>query len=197
MAILWTHSITDYFQVNSKRSEWNILVQKFWKKQNNARTYLEMMVNDIYGNSLTVWNQDLGTVWQYGYSYSYRSRGLWKSICPLPLMLASSRPRGTSGVVIGQRIAHGRTYLSWGLTPGDVRIPDSMTDWISTKLSVELLQSCGKNSFKQSSRSIQSSVDCLFDHLLCKIDYRIMFWKRKVCTSFSRHNNIFMSYLDS
>ena len=26
------------------------------------------------------------------------------------------------GVVIGQRIAHGRTYLSWGLTPGDVRI---------------------------------------------------------------------------
>ena len=28
------------------------------------------------------------------------------------------------GVVIGQRIAHGRTYLSWGLTPGDVRIPE-------------------------------------------------------------------------
>ena len=27
------------------------------------------------------------------------------------------------GVVIGQRIAHGRTDLSWGLTPGDVRIP--------------------------------------------------------------------------
>ena len=31
------------------------------------------------------------------YSYSYRSRALWKSISPLPLMLASSRPRVTSG----------------------------------------------------------------------------------------------------
>ena len=41
-------------------------------------------------------------------------------------MLASKPTAGhvREGVVNGQRIAHGWTYLSWGLAPRDVRIPE-------------------------------------------------------------------------
>ena len=47
-----------------------------------------------------------------GHAHSERAR-----VSPLPLMPASKQADRDAGggVVIGQRIAHGRTYLSWGL----------------------------------------------------------------------------------
>jgi hypothetical protein len=87
-------------------------------------------------------------------------------------------------------IIYPTAVAGWGGTT------DSLTDWISTKLSVELLQCCRKNSSKQSSRSIKSSIDCLFNQFFCKIDSLMMFWEKNVNTKVI-WNTIFITYQDS
>ena len=88
-----------FSQVYFKRSEWNIVIKKFWNKQNDARTYLETMVNDFYANSLK-WNRIESLfenhrvanffiqpvklqiprevlIWGYRHQYIYRISSIW------------------------------------------------------------------------------------------------------------------------
>ena len=93
-----------------------------WIGLDSVYRILAMTGCTIYVHSKCIYGR--GSVYTENIRFLKWNRIFSISYIPTQLMLASKPTAGNAGggVVIGQRIAHGQTYLSWGLTPGDVRI---------------------------------------------------------------------------